>query len=361
MCRHCNVTKEEIGHQTTPDKAQSRTRAQYDATLDLLADENFDESVCKDVGIRARCPLSVLKHFHPADCLPPDIMHDVLEGVAPSTISLVVDKMIGEGAIGSDAVNKAVSTFPYSPLDTNRPQCVNFEGRARNTKPTLSVSGKAKRSVHRHGGQTQKKHKPNKAGRKQRKKAMRLTASEAWCMLRLLPLILLHAGVSLQVLAGSETFSVVLMLVHIMQVLAMHTVSLTEIHYLQKLIEQFLVKLKSVFPALKLTPKHHYMLHYAEQTKRHGPLRRIWCMRYESKHQVLEGTLSNSRNRKNISRSILRRYQVRALAMKLNKQQKDQCHATFKESLPDGVQKLVGGATLYSKLTSGGTLYHARL
>ena len=108
----------------------------------------------------------------------------------------------------SDAVDKAVSIFPYSPLDTNRPQCVAFEGHVRKAKPTSSTSGKAKRSVKKRWRNTQNKNKPKKAGRKQQKKSMRLTASEAWCMLRLLPLILLHAGVSLQELAGSETFAV---------------------------------------------------------------------------------------------------------------------------------------------------------
>ena len=145
-----------------------------------------------------------------------------------------------------------------------------------------------------------------------------------------------------------------------MQVLSKHAVSLKEVDYLQQLIEQFLEKLKSVFPSLKLTPKHHYMIHYGEQTKRHGPLRKIWCMRYESKHQVLKRTIANSRNRKNLCKSILRRYQVRALAMRLNKTKEDHCQTSFKESLPDGAHQLVAGTTLHGKLKSDGTIYHAQ-
>ena len=109
LCRHCNVTKDDIGHQTKADQAQSRTRKQYDATLQLLVDENFDETACEAVGVYAPCPLTVLKNFHPVDSLPPDVMHDVLEGVAPSTINLVVNELVREEVVDAKAVRQYAS------------------------------------------------------------------------------------------------------------------------------------------------------------------------------------------------------------------------------------------------------------
>lgn len=39
------------------------------------------------------------------------------------------------------------------------------------------------------------------------------------------------------------------------------------------------------FPGESLTPKHHFMSHYGEAIRRHGPLSKYWCMRYEGKHR----------------------------------------------------------------------------
>lgn len=33
------------------------------------------------------------------------------------------------------------------------------------------------------------------------------------------------------------------------------------------------------------TPKHHFSLHFVEDIRRFGPLRHVWCMRFESKNQ----------------------------------------------------------------------------
>ena len=41
-----------------------------------------------------------------------------------------------------------------------------------------------------------------------------------------------------------------------------------------------------VYPGQRLTPKAHFMTHYAEQIRYHGPLSSYWCMRFEGKHRL---------------------------------------------------------------------------
>jgi len=46
-------------------------------------------------GVRNQTPpFRALKSFNVIDCLPPDCMHDLLEGVMPVIIKLVVDKCV---------------------------------------------------------------------------------------------------------------------------------------------------------------------------------------------------------------------------------------------------------------------------
>jgi len=65
------------------------------------AHHNHVQSVCNDESLRAACrvrnqtpPFRALKSFNVIDCLPPDCMHDLLEGVMPVIIKLVVDKCV---------------------------------------------------------------------------------------------------------------------------------------------------------------------------------------------------------------------------------------------------------------------------
>lgn len=42
------------------------------------------------------CPFSELEFFDVGDCWPPDIMHDLLEGIMPYVIKLTLSKLIQE-------------------------------------------------------------------------------------------------------------------------------------------------------------------------------------------------------------------------------------------------------------------------
>ena len=156
VCRHCHGTIEDIRSKTSLEDFSLRTKQDYDAKIALLIEEGFEPGLKKAFGINNTCPFSCLTNFHVMLSLPPDVMHDVLEGVIPATIGLVCGDMISQGTISLEDLNHAIRIFPYSRLDRNHPAPLRGEGK--------SVSVKQK-------------------------------ASEAWCLLRLLPLVLMNAGV----------------------------------------------------------------------------------------------------------------------------------------------------------------------
>lgn len=53
-----------------------------------------------------------------------------------------------------------------------------------------------------------------------------------------------------------------------------------------------------------LKPKFHFILHYPIIIKRIGPLKQIWCFRFESKHRELKQYTNNINSRKNIPYTI---------------------------------------------------------
>ena len=86
-------------------------------------------------------------------------------------------------------------------------------------------------------------------------------------------------------------------------------------HYLGDLISRYLIKYTHIFGSDSLIPKHHVMLHYPDLIEIFGPLRNIWTMRFEARHQYIKRLkLSNFIN---ITHTIANRNQYK-LAYHLN-------------------------------------------
>lgn len=85
----------------------------------------------------------------------------------------------------------------------------------------------------------------------------------------------------------------------------------SSLSYLSGLISQFLSQFVSVFGSQELTPKHHYLTHYPRLLQMYGPLRGLWCMRYEAKHQYFKSVISSLGNYINVAASMASRHQMR--------------------------------------------------
>ena len=88
------------------------------------------------------------------------------------------------------------------------------------------------------------------------------------------------------------------------------TVAISQVVYLDLLISehhQLLVELTGG----EFTPKCHYLSHYPRLLSVYGPLRNLWCMRFEGYHQYLKTVAQQCGNFKNICHTLVDRNQMR--------------------------------------------------
>lgn len=83
-----------------------------------------DPGLSRTYGVKGACPLTEnLEHFHVVSGYPPDILHDILEGIVPAELSLCLTDLIGKRYFTRDMLNQTIRHFNYTFTDkTDRPQ-----------------------------------------------------------------------------------------------------------------------------------------------------------------------------------------------------------------------------------------------
>lgn len=82
----------------------------------------------------------------------------------------------------------------------------------------------------------------------------------------------------------------------------------SDLVFLEKLVNKFLIVFKKVFPGETITFKMHHLLHYSSLILQFGNLKLCSTLRYERVHQKISRSLEGSRNRKNLAKSIAKRF-----------------------------------------------------
>lgn len=96
MCRFCMAKREEIQlKEVRTGTFQPRTKESHDRhVLDVLEDSTMSQ----EYGVKGNCSLTLsLEHFHVVDGYPPDLLHDLLEGVVPLELALCLKGLISKG------------------------------------------------------------------------------------------------------------------------------------------------------------------------------------------------------------------------------------------------------------------------
>ena len=105
-----------------------RSADNYDTVCDLL-EEGTDTapSLSKTYGINNRSLLNKLEYFHVCNFgLPPDVMHDLLEGYIPYTMKLLLNQIINKEKLFTlNYLNNVILYFNYGTNDArNKPNCL---------------------------------------------------------------------------------------------------------------------------------------------------------------------------------------------------------------------------------------------
>lgn len=266
VCRFCMAKREEIQHkEVRTGLFQPRTKESHDKHVQ---DVSQDSTKAKKYGVKESCPLSEsLKHFHVVHGYPPDILHDLLEGIVPIEVALCLKALISKKLISLEALNDAIKQFPYTYSDrTNQPQLIP---KTFSSKSTIGGNG-----------------------------------HENWTLLRLLPLL-----IGQHIPSGDETWEVLMTLKDVVELSMSTRFTVESLCFLDSKISEHRHLFQKVFPDEKLRPKHHYVEHYPQLIQMFGPLSDLWTMRFEGKHKFFKKIVHHSHNFKNIPLTLAIRHQ----------------------------------------------------
>ena len=266
ICRTCFIDHTEIADRFVEEDVQLRTPEMHAYHLNGIRANPKNASV---YGIRTQSAFAPLQtDVNRTDFFPHDIMHDILEGVIPITVRQVLIHFTRTGSVTLQNLNDSLDKCELS-IPSNRPNHL--------TQSAISshLSG---------------------------------SASHKFELFLLLPR-LLSAHVDLSV--ANPFWDVYLLLREIVDIVFAPVVELGHLSDLQGLIASFLRTFVEVIGQDKMVPKFHYMLHYPRQIRLLGPLRNLWCMRFEGKHQYFKKMAVVSNNHKNIALTLAKRHQMR--------------------------------------------------
>lgn len=263
FCRFCCLNRKQIAT-VEPKDFPLRTVEQHNTFLEELQ----STSTCSVSGVKRACVLSVhLENFHPVTGFPPDILHDLFEGVIPVELCLCLKELIRKGFITFDGLNCRIKSFPYKFSDkVSKPQQIT----------------KASFRVERISG----------------------NGHENWTLLRLLPFMI---GSSIP--EQEPSWEILMDLKEIVEIAVSTSLSEEILCYFESKLSDHRKLLLNTFPDFKLRPKHHFIEHYVHLVRCFGPLVDLWTIRFESKHYFFKQVVHNALNFKNVLLTLSSKHQ----------------------------------------------------
>lgn len=204
-----------------------------------------------------------LSHFHVIFGYPPDLAHDVFEGIIQVELAHCLRVLISKKLFTLADLNNAILKFPYKWADrTNKPHVVS-----QSFSSTKTVGG---------------------------------NAHENWSLLQFLPIL-----VGSFVPEDEPAWLVLMDLKDITELVVAPVHSDDSLAFLESKITEHRQRYKELFPDIKLLPKHHYLehneAHYLQQMIRlFGPVVVQWTMHFEAKHSFFKQVISHTSCFKNV-------------------------------------------------------------
>jgi len=269
-CDLCTSSIEDMQTIFTERGFQCRTVESYNKQVQAL--ETMKAPQIHIEGLKSACCLDKLQFYHPARNDTGDVMHDILEGVAPYEVHLMLyDFIYVRKLFTLDQLNSRLRFFDYGPvLSKSKPADI--------THAKLHQCGSAN------------------VGQK---------AHEMLVLLYVLPF-----AIADYIPADDRTWRIFLLLLDICDIVFAPTLTAGQATYLAELIADHHSLLKQQYPDRTLKYKHHRMVHYPALILANGPLLRMWVIRYEAKHNYFKRLAHIVCNFKNICKTLAHRNQT---------------------------------------------------
>ncbi|CAN7978914.1 unnamed protein product [Ixodes persulcatus] len=124
ICRYCLALRHEISvkHSATDFIRRTPEGHMYHLRMKING-----VSTLSLYGVKEACPLT-FTGFQPTEHLPPDVMHDIHEGVLPFVLRHVLCSLITSGIVSLSDLNAAVLEHSYAPCDRKKQTRDHFDG-----------------------------------------------------------------------------------------------------------------------------------------------------------------------------------------------------------------------------------------
>lgn len=263
-CRICEVPKCECQTLCQEDKSKYRTKESYKENLKIV-EESETVRFLETKGIKRPCVLNGLKFFHMIDCPFQDPLHDLNEGIQREFMKRFFEYLIDKKVMSEISLTRKIQNFDYGFLK-------------KTASPSAILLGK---------------------------KNLNQTGSQTICLLQNLPFIFFEYRNDKKL---KSIWKCMLTLIEISQIAYSAELREEDVSRLEEMVTLHLNLYKKCFNT-HLMPKHHFLLHYAYIIRTMGPIKFLSTIRFESKHQQMKKLMNNSRNFRNVTKTITEKHQ----------------------------------------------------
>ncbi|CAF3873487.1 unnamed protein product, partial [Rotaria sp. Silwood1] len=337
-CRYCLIHHKDMKYVYREADVLIRTAASHDFHVKHIDNVPNDKSL---YGVNEKSILSTLLSFNPITSLPPDIMHDILEGIMPKIISSLLHTIVSTRLCTSAQICYRINNFIYGINDRrNRPPtfkekdihdkrvpgkamekyCLFLNLGLRMMRTTKVAHGtenegfKAERTVSSSlpspssSPSPSLTSAPSSALHSLSQSPQSLRAQVSPCASFGIPLNL--PFILMDIVNRIPYWFLYELLRQIWDILYSDYPRKSWLSTLEDLIQEFLQLFQTIFPE-QFIPKCHFLLHAARNTAKYGPLKRQMNLRYESKHHLLKKIANRCNNYINLPCTISKRVQLR--------------------------------------------------
>ena len=264
-CRTCLVVHEDMSKEFNSDRVLLRELSNHKSQCEKLNGPTAAH-YSKTYGINRKSALLHVAYFPFFNGgLPHDCMHDILEGVAPTEVKLLLKHCIAQKYFALEEYNKSLVHFNYGYTESDRPVPI----------------------IQRH---------------LQSDKPIKSSASQILLLLHILPFL-----IGSKVPESDFNWKCFLLLRQIMEIVFCPVVTNSMAVSLKILIIEHHKAFVSLYPSCFI-PKMHFLIHYPEQMLQVGPMVRTWTIRHEAKLNFFKQTTAIS-SFKNITLSLANHHQ----------------------------------------------------
>lgn len=263
-CRICTMPQAECQVMCTEDATKIRNEKMYKKQLEII--ENSTEVDYKETqGVKRFCILNHLSYFKIFENINADIMHDLDEGVILRFLKQLFEFMVLKKILSKNAIQEKIQYYNYGYLQRDR-------------VPSTFIFNQ---------------------------KNLNLNASQSKCLFQHVPFIF-YAETQKPKLKG--IWSSVESLLIVCQVANSSVIDNDDLKLLEDNVKIHLEKKRLFFDSTN-KPKDHNLTHYVRIIREMGPVKHTSMKCYERKHKVLKKIASNTRNFKNINKTIATSHQ----------------------------------------------------